>query len=413
MLYNRHISRRIYSKMEHAHRFNGSAANALSDDQRKRKLYRAIDRLFSDVHFATEQESIQPENIEKTRESFFRFLDEMNLPLARVCFEELLKEKTGEFAFRADGKVPNWYHEIRQCFYALSMMRGGLLREKDLQQYGGIEVLLGTILRHDSWEDLGKDRMTVYSPMERRLHLLQDQGRITNGQMDIYRNISIGIVNGMDLLTRKIPEVDDDGFVRKPNGKIKKNDRFDRQLNLYYDQILQSPLTALSKFFDGIEGMSTRVGVKSYSVHDDRVYTEERRGIYGRRALDAQAIERFPFLKKAIVAADGMLGTLLVSVETLNDYNEDRGQNPKYAKPIRIEQYGSLPSKGFHALPPGFDPICIMMERMRAKASLERNGHTGELNRRALMPSIGTLFPKTTIYTSPFLPEGPASGLTL
>ncbi len=403
----------MHSKMEHTNLFNGSVANAPSDAQKTRRLNRAIDRLFSDVHFATEQESIQPENIEKTREAFFGFLDEMNLPLARVCFEELLKEKTGEFAFRADGKVPNWYHEIRQCFYALSMMRGGLLREKDLEEYGGVEVLIGTILRHDSWEDLGKDRMTVYSPMERRLHQLQDQGVIINGQMDFYRNNSIGIVNGMDLLTRKIPEVDEDGFVRKPNGKIKKNDRFDGQLNLYYDQILQSPLTALSKFFDGIEGMSTRVGVTSYSVEDDRIYTQERRGIYGRRALDVQAIEHFPFLKRAIRAADGMLGTLLVSVETLNDYNKDRGQNPRFAKPIRIEQYGSLPSKGFHALPPAFDPICIMMERMRAKALYESDGRTAELNRRALMPSIGTLFPKTTIYTSPFLPEGSGSALTL
>lgn len=400
--------------MEHTNLFNGSVNDNISPAQKTRRLYRAIDRLFSNVHFATEQESIQPQNVEKTREAFFEFLDEMNWPLGRVCFEELLKEKTGEFAFRADGKVPNWYHEIRQCFYALSMVRAGLIKEKDLEAYGGLEALIGTILRHDSWEDLGKDRMSVYIPMERRLYRLQDQGVIMNGQLDFYRNRSVFIVNGMDLLTRKIPEVDEEGFyVRKPNGKVKKNDRFDGQLNLYYDQILKLPQTALSKFFDGIEGMSTRVGVQSYSVQDDRIYTAERRGIYGRRALDIQAIQYYPFLKPAIRAADGMLGTLLVGVETLNDYNKDGGQNPKFAKPIRIEQYGSLPSKGFHALPPAFDPICIFMERMREKALREGDGHIAELNRRALMPSIGTLFPKTTVYTSTFLPEGRGSALNI
>ncbi len=397
--------------MDYRSNFNGSAKHAVSDAQKTRKVYRAIDRLFSSVYFATEQQSIQPENVEKTREAFFDFLDEMNWPLGRVCFEELLKEKTGEFAFRADGKVPNWYHEIRQCFYALSMVRAGILREKDLDQYGGLEVLIGTILRHDSWEDLGKDRMSVYIPMERKLERLHDQGLITNGQMDIYRNHAIWIVDGMDLLTRKIPEVDEDGFVRKPNGKIKKNDRFNGQLNLYYDQILQSPMTALSKFFDGIEGMSTRVGVRSYSVEDDRIYTAERRGIYGRRALDVQAIKYYSFLKPAIRAADGMLGTLLVSVETLNDYNKDSGQNPKFAKPIRIDQYGSLPRRGFHPLPPAFDPICILMQRMRAKALREGDGHVSELNHQALMPSIETLFPKTKIYASSFLPDAAGSAL--
>lgn len=398
--------------MEHTNHFNGSANDNISPAQKTRRLYRAIDRLFSDVYFATEQESIQPENIEKTREAFFGFLDEMNWPLGRVCFEELLKEKTGEFAFRADGKVPNWYHEIRQCFYTLSMTRAGFLREKDLEKYGGLEVMVGTILRHDSWEDLGKDRISVYIPMEARLYRLQDQGVIMNRQLDFYRKNSVHIVNGMDLLTRKIPEIEEDGsYTRKPNGKVKKNDRFDGQLNLYYDQILKSPLTALAKFFDGIEGMSTRVGVESYSVEDDRIYTAERRGIYGRRALDEQAIRHYPFLKPAIRAADGMLGTLLVSVETLNDYNKDGGQNPKFAKPIRIDQYGPLPSRGFSALPPAFDPICIFMERMRAKDLREADGRIYDLNRMALMPSIGTLFPKTTVYTSTFLPEGRGSAL--
>lgn len=399
--------------MEHTNRFNG-AVQPVSPAKRKQQVNRAIDNLFSKVWFGSEVESIQPENIEKTKNSIFKFLDEMNWPLARVCFEELLKEKTGEFAFRADGKVPNWYHEARQCFYTLSMVRAGLLREQDLIAFGGLEVAIGIGFRHDSWEDLGKDRLSVYVPLERKLHQLESQGLITESQLYVERSNSVRIVDGMDFLTRKTPELDEYGdFVRKPNGKIKKNDRFGGQLNLYYDHVLKSPLTALGKYNDGIEGMSTRVGVQSYSVEDDRNYTAERRGIYGRRALDSQALRLYPFLKPAIRSADGMLGILLVGVETLNDYNRDHGQNPRYATPIRIDPYVPAARKGFEYLPPAWHPICIFMERMRDKALRENDGHIDLLNKNALIPALADYFPKITLYTGPFLPDGHRSALNL
>ncbi len=398
--------------MEHTNHFNGSANDNISPAQKTRRLYRAIDRLFSSVYFATEQESIQPENVEKTREAFFGFLDEMNWPLGRVCFEELLKEKTGEFAFRADGKVPNWYHEIRQCFYTLSMVRSGLLKEKDIAPYGGLEVAIGIFLRHDSWEDLGKNRLVAYIPLERKLHQMEKQGLITESQL--YSNLtkSSMIVDGMDFLTRKIPELHDDGsFVRKANGKIKKNDRFGGQINLYYNSVLRSPLTVLGKFNDGSEGMSTRVGVKAYTVEDDRIYTAERRGIYGRRALDMEALRLYPFLQPAIRSADGMLGILLVGVETLNDFNKDGGQNPLYATPIRVGQYAPHAKKGFEFLPPAWHPICIFMERMRDKAAREGDGRIELLNKNAYIPALADYFPKITIYKGSTLPEGPTSAL--
>ena len=398
--------------MEHSNNFNG-AVHGVSPEKRKRLLNTAIDRLFTNLFFASEAESIQPENVEKTKQSFFEFLDEMNFPLAEVCFEELLREKTGEFAFRADGKVPNWYHEIRQCLYTLSLVRSGLLQERHLLRHGGLEVALSITLRHDSWEDLGKDRMAVYIPLERKLHQLQGQGLITEDQLYVERSNSVKIVDGMDLLTRKIPEINEWGnYVRKDNGKIKKNDRFNGQLMLYYNRILQSPLTALGKFGDGIEGMSTRVGVQSYTVEDDRKYTAERRMLYGRRPLDIETMERYPFLKPAIRAADGMLGILLVGVETLNDYSRDGGQNPKFATPIRIDSYAPAARKGFQYLPPAWHPIFIFMERMRDKSLRDGDNHIDLLNKNALLPPLGTYFPSINIYKAPFLPEASRSALT-
>lgn len=364
----------------------------------KRGFDRAFDALTSRIWFGSEAESVEPQNVQKTKEAFNQFFDDMGWVLPKWCFEELLVEKKGEFEFRADHKTPNWYHEARQCLYHLSFVRDGLLKEKDLRPYGGTEVGNCITFRHDSWEDLGKNKISIYAPLEKNIHVLGDEKNLGDIPFFALRRKAVLIVEGVDLLTRKVPRIDEDGnFVRKDTGKFVKDDRFGGQLNLYYNQVLKSPLTALGKFFDGIEGMSTRVGVTDFSVDDDRKYTDERRMLYGRRKLDTQAIEKFPFLQHAIETADDMLGTLLVAMETLNDYAPDKGENPEHATAMRIDEY-KMANKGFRRLPPAFHPITIFMERMWAKAARENDGRVDLIISRAMLPSLADRFGQVNIY---------------
>lgn len=362
-----------------------------------KKFNRHFDRLLSEIWFSTEEESIKPENVEKTKQAFRQFLKNMGWPEAAFSFEELLLEKTGEFEFRADGKTPNWYHEFRESLWALNFVRRGLISERDVNGYGGTRALVAIILRHDSGEDLGNLPDSIAQKLQshiRTLHPPLSNHRIEKMDMRI-DSIRVGI----DLLTRKIPVLDADGnFVRKENGKIKKEDRFGGDVLVYYSNVLQHPFAAFGKLLDGIEGMVTRVGVKAFSVEDDKEYANERRMLYGRQPFEADAIGLYPFLKKAIKSADSMLGISLVMMETLNDFAPGSKNKPSNARKMSIERYLEHGLNGFEGLPPAFHPIQIKMGRMIAKAKRENDGRVAKIIERAFLPALIDIFPNLRIY---------------
>lgn len=381
-------------------KFNPAASGKAA---KRPRFNSAFDTLTSNIWFGSEAESILPENVEKTKAAFRKFLTDMDMPLAVWNFDELLEEKKGEFEFRADGKTPNWYHEFRECLIFMSYVRSGLIREKDLEPYGGLQVAMATILRHDSWEDLGKGRMAIYTPMEKRLHEMEAAGLISEKELFALRQKAVQITDNVDLLTRKAPRRDENGnFVRKPSGKLVKDDRFGEQLNLYYDQIIKNPITLIAKFIDGIEGMSTRIGVGSFDLTANVGYTAERRMLYGTRALDKEGTYKFPFLHKAIRSADSALGVLLVTMETVNHYDPAGKQHPRHAKPINIEKYIKDADAGLSHLPPAFHPVCIAVERLRILAEVERmdakQTWMQQLLSNALIPALSPAFPKLNAY---------------
>jgi len=367
--------------------------NATATPWRKRDFNKAYDALLQEISFASEAEAIKPENAQKTKEAFHTFLDKMGWHLGKWCFDELLTQKTGEFEFRADEKTPNWYHEFRECLYFLNFVRSGLLREKDIARDGGVETGISILLLHDSWEDLGKDQRQIFKPLDEKIKLLRQQGIITDQQQFHMITQSAQTAEGMDYLTRKTPVIGPDGeFVRKRNGKFVKIDRFGGNIMEYYNQLFRSALTAIAKPLDGVEGMCTRIGVMSWSVDDDRKYANERRMLYGRMGYDKLAVEQYPFLKKAVQAADHMLGTLLVGMETVNDFAPGGpGGNPATARPIDVERYWAAP-RAFQRIPAAFHPIYIFTERLYDKA--RRDGpHVATLIDKAFIPALEKSYP--------------------
>ena len=155
--------------MDTAHTLSNPFRRAASTKQRRAVFKKAFDELTAKINFASEAETILPENVEVTKQAFIEFLHKIDAPLARWSFEELLKEKSGKHEFRADGKVPNWYHEFRNCLANMSKIRDGVRRFGDVEEEGGLDVFLAAILRHDSWEDFGKSPAKIIAGYDKRI----------------------------------------------------------------------------------------------------------------------------------------------------------------------------------------------------------------------------------------------------
>lgn len=371
-----------------------------SQRSHRRHLYAAIDDLLNKIDFKSKTEAIQPENAEITKQAFFDFYREMDWPLAEWAFEDTLAECFGEFEFRADGITPNWYHQSRQILYRLAKVRSGILKEEAFENYGGLQVAVTVDKDHDRWEDLGKSATTIYATREQHIHECWDKnpGSRTDAEFFMLRQQAAMAADFTDLMTRKKPRMDADGnYVRKDTGKLIKDDRFAGDLNLYMDQVLKTPITIDGKYNDGIEGMSTR-HIPMFSDEQNRSYAEERRKIYGRRNIEHEAIEQFPFMKDAIRSSDDLLGILLVMTETVVDYSKPEN-NPRYARPINIEDYLSPPLlKWVNVLGPAWHPVTIALEDLENKAKHETKPHTALLLNNSFYPAIGNSFPKPHNY---------------
>lgn len=372
----------------------------------KTTFNKSFDRLLNRIDYESEKESILPESAENTKDAFREFLSDLstvdplwNLPL--WSFEALLEEKSGEFEFRADGKVPNWYHEFRNFLYVGAATREGLIPKSDYSLFGGLPVTTAIIMRHDSWEDLGQTPTMIYANLERKTHAYMDFFDPDQQREEIsaigfsLRQQSMRTVEDVDRLTRKHPILDENGaYVRKDNGKLVKIPRFGGNLHEYYDGGRESPHFSLVKFNDSIEGMSTRMG--AFSSDADILYTRERRQFFGLRQLDKEAIDKFPFLKRAIHASDSMLGVLLADMETVNFYSDNKDkpeQNAEYARPVSIGRYIPAAKHGFNIIPRAFHPVSILVERMEDRAVLENNRSIALLLKNAIYPSHVGHFP--------------------
>ncbi|MFA7456575.1 MAG: hypothetical protein WCY57_03935, partial [Micavibrio sp.] len=259
-------------------------AAGITPRSERRRFNRAFDNLLAEVGFSTKKQAILPENSDRMKKAFHDFFDEMDWPLAQWNFSALLEEKKGEHAFRADGKTPNWYHEAREILFFLTHVRTGILKISDLNPYGGPEVGVATIWRHDSWEDLGQNAHSIFSGMDEHIHEIWGKAGHDDAYYFMLRQKAVMISDNVDLLTRKYPRLDEHGaYVRKPTGKYIKDDRFGGDINLYMNQVAKNPLTVMAKYYDGIDGMFTRNNVPVFNDAANRSYNEERRMIYGHR----------------------------------------------------------------------------------------------------------------------------------
>lgn len=373
---------------------------------------KVFDTLLDTINFTSEKEAVLPENIEKTKEAFLKFFDDMvaidpmwNMPL--WSFEELLKEKSGEFYYRADGRVPNWYHEMRNFLIVGSAYREGLIEDIEYSKWGGFAVTAAIIMRHDSWEDLGKEPITIYAALERNIHKFMDEYDTYKDEPNIgdigyqMRQESVRTTDTINLLTRKFPVVNESGgYDKKPNGKLVKTPRFGGNLHVYFDGAAKTPHFGLVKWPDSVEGMATRLG--AFTATEDQQYLDERMHYFWERDLDKEAINAFPFMKNAIEAFDGLLGILIRHNKNMLWYMKD-DNNPAHARSLDVEKY--MPQSAFaNRLGPAWNPVSIMLEREEDAARVETDGRRRMILDQSDYPALAQYFPMPHNYSPTTLP---------
>ncbi|MEZ5815392.1 MAG: hypothetical protein R3E13_11845 [Alphaproteobacteria bacterium] len=370
-------------------------APLLYEEFNKPELIKAIDELFEAVYFKTEDETIEPENVEATKEAFQHFLKRSGLVLSEGAFADILEENSGNHAFRADGKTPNWYHFFRQVLPKLSMLKSGRISEETLNQYGGLDTLIAATLYHDSWEDHGKSPETLRERMQNKIQDVQNAGEISSQRASELRSKVGTVADIVDYCTKKYSILLEDGNLEKtPEGKVIKIERFDGDPNTYYGGQFQHPFALWIKWDDSCEGMSTRIVEdtleraehKKLSVASNREYAEDRRGIYGRRENKSIAIKKWPDFEKVFRSADYMLGTNAVMLETVNDYARNLKLKPKKAMPLKIGLYLHDSDDGYQFVPPGWRNDFIQIGRIRKLA--KKNHRMRGVLKRAIYPPM-------------------------
>lgn len=431
-----------------------STDNSTSKTEEKAKLDTELDAFFEAISFASEKEAILPQNAEKTKTAFKNLCEKMGWVLTAQSFEELLEEKSGHNAYRKDGVTPNFYHEIRQIIPLLSMIRSGHLDIQTLNtyggaknkdgsdalEYGGLEALLCTALRHDSYEDFGKSPHDLYASLEKRLHKLNSEGKIDDNQLRALRyqaSYATALVKLLSSKTKRFEEVAeapqpawkkmlsrawDYAQGKKPDLRapiaMVKREFFDQNINRYYAGTLRHPFSFLLKITDSIEGLSTRIvphGSKMEFKGDNAEYNRIKRIMYGQANLSGEAYRKWKDLYCAIAILDSALETNLLLSEHVDAYHPaSRELNGYDTSPMRLTP-GTEAAVAYLYAPKCWTSHEIFIERLEEKAISDMkkgNYNLAALLERSVYPSFihaglidqnraEKLLPETLIKDSP------------
>lgn len=383
---------------------------AASGEAGKRGLFAEIDALMAAIDYPSTAESITPENTARTLSAFKKFLKDAKLYLADWSLDVLLaEEKVGKYAFRKDGVTPNWYHEFREVLMFLSLVRSETIAVEELEDWGGLDGMITGLLRHDSLEDFGKSKEEILDALHSHVEDLLTTENVDHLTHLDLQHKSVLAVKIVDRMSRKTSVLIDGKPVMK-NGSFIKKDRYEGDLNLYFERLRNNPLAGLGKYLDSIEGMSTRLGVGAFDPLKDLLYANERRYFFGGVATDRALIGRFPAFKEAIKSADFMLGITLVTMETINHYNMNPTAKTDSASAMDIERYMPRGLNAFRFIPHAFRPDCVMIERLHSVA--QKNEARGDLRLKQLLENaiLPALTPYREYFPERLLPRDVVSG---
>jgi len=314
----------------------------------------AFDHMIKEIRHLTQHsddiDSMEPE----FRQLFCNFLKSMHMPLAVANFEALLKEKSGAKFKRNDGTV-NWYHEFLPILEMLELARRGRKNGgfdlKDLETYGGLEVLISSHLRHDSQEDFFKTDKEMNSHEMDLVDEIQAQAQKFDPVDAIGKTLNI-LIN-IDLMSQK--------KIRQPDGSLIKENVKDYGYRIAHSE-RANPIAFMGKQGDINHNFATLLGAPKFTAERRAKRCNEREDMYGARYGFADiAVRRWPEFANAINSLDSMMGFMLYPhfryLESVDRYYKDESDYP-----VGIERY--LRRVTSVRLPEAVNPAHIFLKRM-------------------------------------------------
>lgn len=281
---------------------------ARKPSKRRRDFPHLYDELIDEIKQMTRGIEDLNEVEPQLRQAFKNFLDANGYRFASKNFDALLKESSGDKFYRNDGTV-SWYHQFIPTMMVLSMVRKGSHRNgidiKHIGDYGGMEVMIASHLRHDSIEDhLPEDGM-LRAQMYEMLEEIRLQG---NTSYDIRgpQMVERSMVN-VDLLSQR-PLKDENGKVITKNGKPVKEDVFAYISRLVYSASA-NPIAFLLKQADIIHNFATMIGAPKFEPARMAKRCNEKENMYGpRQSFFRDALKKWKPFSKVFSILDGNMG---------------------------------------------------------------------------------------------------------
>jgi hypothetical protein len=355
----------------------------------------AFDHMIKEIrHLSRGTDSIDQFEPE-IRATFTKFLTDLNMPLALKNFEALLQEKSGKKFLRNDGTI-NWYHELIPLIEMMELARRGRKNGgfdlKDLEPYGGLEVLLCTHLRHDSVEDFIKTNLDMVAQQMTFVNEICE-GKSAAFTENMHAKALFTMVN-IDLMSQKVTEL--------PDGTKVKED-----VREYISRLVNSkeanPIVFMCKQADINHNFATLFAPK-FTADRRLKRCNEREDMYGPRYGFADlAFRKWPEFAVGMNALDSMMGFMLYPhfryLESVDLFYKDSSEFP-----VGIERY--LRRVMNVHLPAVINPACIFLKRMMSSIDPDAEPEKFERLRHFLQKVI---MPPLEPYKErfPFLFENP------
>lgn len=301
-----------------------------------------------------DENAIEPE----IRSHFQNFMVSLNYHLALKNFDALLKEKGGKNIKRDNGDI-GWYHEFIPALMMMSIIRKDILPKKEVERYGGIEVMICTRLRHDSLEDFVRSKRKLHDDLIDMIDQIETE--IPNYNYERGEKQIAQILTNVDLLSQR-KEIDRETgrILKDEKGKQTKEDvkEYSKRMVTSVDA---NPLVYIDKQGDAIHNFATLFSPKF--TPDRRLKRcNEREDMYGPRiGFTDAAIKKWPGCSKAIQVFDHVMGQLLYPhfryLESVDQHYKSHFDFPVSSRYLNKALKIDLPEQ--------FNPIHIFFKRMK------------------------------------------------
>lgn len=326
-----------------------------------------------------------PDAEQDIRKKFREFLVGCEFYSALEDFHALLKESDEKP--RDDGTIL-WHHQFSQILLFLDKVNRDVIPYEALEDFGGVETCIRTLLRHDSLEDFGIHPTKFFSQQKDRIEKLYENLRTSEiegidekWKEREYKRLDILMAN-LGLFSKKIVKLDKNSepIFDEEKDKWEKEELFPT-LIAYVANMLDhptaSPIVFEFKTNDGSHNLGNMLLAPKFTAMKRKKYCNDREDMYGgRHAFPERAQEKWPEFAQALKESDDLMGAVLfANFGYLATVDQDSAypKNPKHQDnqeiyPSGIRKYfpGALAYSGPKAWSPLhniLDDVQIIMHR--------------------------------------------------